>query len=503
MNPDGVRSHRRPLLAVSLLVVAAAAFVPPVRAQESGAPDSFSVNIAATGALIEVSAPAAVPLDVLAGIAHAQVGVNSQPRIQSTGAPVFVPLLQDAGLLGGTGGLAALAVRLGPGLVVGLPTLFGLDPLPIDPSGVPLEPLAQALAAQDLPGLPPLGCTASLPDVPHEVECGGGAQNFFGYRVGAASARSIAEGDPSDPSTLASRTDAAVASVEAADGNFAPLSMGTLGATAEARILDGALTGTASAGASDIDIVHQLRIEGVTASFAGALTGTVEGLQQQLDCNITGVSIGGQDFELGTDAITIGGNDSEVPPALQDSIGDLLGSLGGNVGEADLGSVTLTPNPAPVSEVADNGTSMKHRFGCLEIRYRIPTSGTDVRITLGNVAVTMTAFTDAPFASPGGAPVAPDLAASGEGFSPPEPSAATQSGLDTSPATRTGGASSLPVVPDPGSAAPPPVSGSMLRNSAAVGWGIDGAWLAPFSLLALSLPLLARARRFSPTTSRS
>src|SRR5690606_39734932 len=100
------------------------------------------------------------------------------------GAPVFVPLLQDAGLLGGTGGLAALAVRLVPGLVVGLPTLFGLDPLPIDPSSVPLEPLAQALARQDLPGPPPLGCTANFPDEPHEVECGGGAQNFFGYRVG-------------------------------------------------------------------------------------------------------------------------------------------------------------------------------------------------------------------------------------------------------------------------------------------------------------------------------
>lgn len=500
MNRHRVSScHRRLLAAVVLLLVAA---ISPVRAQERGALDSFSADVAATAVLIEISAPAVAPLDVLAGISHAQVGVNSQPRIQSTAAPVFVPLLQDIGLLGGTSGLAALAVRLAPGLVVGLPTLFGLDPLPIDPSILSLEPLAQALASQDLPGLPTLGCTANLPDDPREVECGGGAQNFFGYRVGAASARSVADGDPEDPTTLASRSDSAVVGVEAADGNLAPLSLGALGATAEARIVDGALTGTASAGASGIDILDQLRIDGITASFAGALSGSVDGLRQQIDCNITGVSVGGKEFELGTDAITIGGEDSELPLPLLETIGDLLGSLGGAVGPAGFGSVTITPNPAPVSEMADDGTSMKHRFGCLEIRYRIPASGTDVRITLGNVAVTMTAFADAPFASPSGASAAPDSATSGEAPSVAAPSTGAPSSSDISRAP-TGEPSSLPVVPEPGSAAPPPVSEPIFRSSLGVGWGIDGTWLAPFSLLALSLPLLARARRFSPTTSRS
>src|SRR3546814_4473142 len=93
--------------------------------------------------LIEVSAPAALPLDVLAGVAYAQVGVNSQPRIQSTASPLFVPLLQDVGLLGGTSGVLGIGVRLVPGLVVGLPTLIGLDPLPIDAGLLPLDPLAE------------------------------------------------------------------------------------------------------------------------------------------------------------------------------------------------------------------------------------------------------------------------------------------------------------------------------------------------------------------------
>src|SRR3546814_14415829 len=93
--------------------------------------------------LIEVSAPAALPLDVLAGLAYAQVGVNSQPRIQSTASPLFVPLLQDVGLLGGTSGVLGIGVRLVPGLVVGLPPLIGLDPLPIDAGLLPLAPLAE------------------------------------------------------------------------------------------------------------------------------------------------------------------------------------------------------------------------------------------------------------------------------------------------------------------------------------------------------------------------
>src|SRR5690606_35608420 len=157
------------------VVVSLAAVQPvPAQAQVATAPDSFSIDTAATGLLIEVSAPAALPLDVVAGVSYAQVGVNSQPRIQSTAAPVFVPLAQDLALLGGTSGVLGIAARLGPGLVVGLPTLVGLPPLPIDPGIVPVDPLASFLTGLPVPPPPPLGCTSNLPDEPQEAECGGG-----------------------------------------------------------------------------------------------------------------------------------------------------------------------------------------------------------------------------------------------------------------------------------------------------------------------------------------
>ncbi|WP_255970276.1 hypothetical protein, partial [Klebsiella pneumoniae] len=57
--------------------------------------------------------------------------------------------------------------------------------------------------------------------------------------------------------------------------------------------------------------------------------------------------------------------------------------------------------PAPLVEVSEDGTAVERRFGCLEIRYRILTSGTDVRLTLGNIAVSLNAADDMAF-SPGG-----------------------------------------------------------------------------------------------------
>jgi hypothetical protein len=35
-------------------------------------------------------------------------------------------------------------------------------------------------------------------------------------------------------------------------------------------------------------------------------------------------------------------------------------------------------------------------------------------------------------------------------------------------------------------------------TASTAGWGVDGGWMAPFAFLALSLPLLARARTFAP-----
>lgn len=483
-------------IAVSLVAVQPV----PAQAQVATAPDSFAIDTAATGLLIEVSAPAALPLDVVAGVSYAQVGVNSQPRIQSTAAPVFVPLAQDLALLGGTSGVLAIAVRLAPGLVIGLPTLVGLPPLPIDPSIVPLDPLADFLGGLPVPPLPPLGCTANFPDDPQEAECGGGAQDFFGFRVGAASARALAEGDTEDTSTLASRSDASIVGVSPSGGQpLAPVSAAVMGATADGRIVEGRAVTTASASVGGLDVAGQLGIEAIEASYSGASAGTAETFEESVKCNIVGAELAGQRVELGTDSITVPGQELELPTGGLGGFADVLGRLGGQLGPVDIGNLTVTPNPQPVVEVSEDGTSVLRRFACLEIRYRIQTSGTDVRITLGNIAVSLNAQNDAPFESFGGGSSGLGL---GGGTGP-----GGGGGLDfggSAPSLAVGGGSGagtgfeLPEPPTAGEDAPKPAAEPFATAVSAAGWGIDGGWMAPFALLALSLPLLARARTFTP-----
>ncbi len=488
-------------IAVAALVAVGAVAPVPAAAQVDDAPDSFSINTAAIGMLIEVSAPAVLPLDVLAGLSYAQVGVNSQPRIQSTAAPLFVPLAQDTDLLGGTSGVLAIGIRLLPGLVVGLPTLVGLDPVPLDPSTVPVEPLAQLATTLPLPDAPPLGCTSNLPGEPREAECGGGAQDFFGYRVGASSARTVADGDTEEPSTLSSRSDASVAGVAPSGGQ--PLAAGSaaaMGATAEGGIVEGRATTTASASVTGFDLGGQFKLDSVIARYAGATAGTAETFEEALGCDITGAEMAGQRIALGSDAVTIPGQEIDIPSA--EALAG-LGGQGGEIGPADIGAVTITPNPEPRVEVSDDGTSVERRFGCLEIRYRILTSGTDVRLTLGNVAVSLNAANDEPFSSEGdfgGVDVAGDGATmdpSGASGGSSDLGGGTGPDVPSSPAA--GDGFTLPEVPEAGGEAPPLSDQPFASSVQSAGWGIDGGWMAPFALLALAIPLLTRARTFAPT----
>ncbi|MDY7106009.1 MAG: hypothetical protein S0880_32890 [Actinomycetota bacterium] len=427
------------------------------------------------------------------------MGINSQPRIQSTAAPLFVPLAQDTALLGGTSGVLAIAVRLAPGLVVGLPTLVGLDPLPVDPSLVPVDPVADVVSDLPLPSPPPLGCTSNLPDDPQEAECGGGSQDFFGYRVGAASARTVAEGDTDDRSTLASRSDASVADVSPSGGQpLMPVRFATLGATAEGGIIDGRAVTTASAAVSGLDVAGQFTLDAVEANYSGAAGGTAESLDEAFECRLAGAAMGGERIDLRTDALTI--LDDDVPLPLGEALGALSGAVaggGGEVGPADIGNVVITPNPEPVTEVSADGTSVRRRFGCLEIRYRIKTSGTDVRLTLGNVAVSMNAFVDEPFAAE-----STDSTESTDSFEDAAPVAGTDvqnAGLGGGPPASGDSQLALPAPPTAGAQAPEPSEQPFVRSiNRTAGWGIDGGWMAPFALLALSIPLLAKARTFAP-----
>lgn len=491
---------RRLRAAVAAVVVLAATVAPrAAQTQELGAasaPDSFNVDIAASPMVMEISAPAVLPLDVAASVAYSQVGINSQPQVQSTAGPVFIPLLSDVGLLGGPAGVLSTVVRLAPGLVVGLPTLFGLEPLPIDTSLIDVGPLAQLANGLPVPELPPLGCTSFFPDEPHDISCGGPVQDFFGFQLGAGSARTVSSGEIDDPASLESRSDASVTGVgPTAANSLIPFAAQTVASSAESRIADGRITAAASAEASGLDIAGALTVGAVRASYAGALGGTQDTFDESpLRCDIGEVLLAGQPISLSDEGLTLGDATSPAPlDPLFDAVNDLLAPLGGQVGDADFGSVVITPNPRPTSEVSADGTQVSHRFGCLEIRYRNATAGTDVRITLGNLAVTMSAFVDAPL----GSPIDPGAATDGgvDGSGP-------TIGSDGGPFPDLGDDLPLPAVPEAGSAAPPVSDEPFLETGDATvtaGWGIDGGWFAPFAFLAMSLPILVRSRRFAPS----
>lgn len=269
-----------------------------------------------------------------------------------------------------------------------------------------------------------------------------------------------------------------------------------------------------SAGASDIDIAGQLSIESVQASFSAALGGSADTFGENFECNISGVRSGGQEIELGTDAITIAGGDTPVGgDAVAELVNDeILGNAGGEAGPADFGNITVTPNPGPVEVISPDGTSLERRFGCLEVRYRNLTAGTDVRLTFGNVSAVMTAFNDVPFNDVPFVSGGPTDATGGSGVPAAGSASASLAGGAVSvgpPATGSSGSAvagsatiALPDTPTPGSGAPRPTADAFLETANIAGWGIDGGWFAPFSLLALTIPVLMKCRRKTFLTDR-
>ncbi len=175
---------------------------------------------------------------------------------------------------------------------------------------------------------------------------------------------------------------------------------------------------------------------------------------------------------------------------------------GGSGGGFDPGILKITPYPGIETKMAEDGTSMETNFGCLEIHYRVPVSGLDIKLNLGRVAMKMGAFIDPEFGAP-----------ADEGFSPTpstvqSPAAVTSTDVggtttDTGPVAQLIDLGTTPVgeadtamlaeLPTPDTS-----STKFLKESPkvlAASWGIKGGWFAPFALLVLALPLLAYARR--------
>ncbi len=522
----------------TFLVVALAAV--PAQAQASSsqssvsqagakAPTSFVVDTSGAAIQLDLSAPTLLPLDVNMGIGYAGTNFNSQPLIKTNAAPLYLPLLGSIGLLGGWAGVPDLVVGLLPGLVIGLPTLWGLPQLPLDAdtlkAGVaPVQPVLKELWPEKEPVL---GCESFYPGDVAQTECGGSADDVLGFQVKSSGARTVVEGDPIDSSKLRTESSASVLAVKTVKkAGFIPFSAELAKASTAARVEDGVVKAGISTSLGEIVIGGILKIAALESSVTAELGGTKEtAAVSERRCKIVGASILGIPIEFGDGGIRLA-NAAKLPLPVNGAMtivneglrkaGIIIANAGETTAEVptptgssagfDPGILKVTPYPGSETKMAEDGTSMETNFGCLEIHYRVPVSGLDIKFNLGRVAMRMSAFIDPEFGAPevegfSATPSIPDVPAS----TPPATVDGTSgtTTVDTAPVVELVDLGTAPV----GDAdttvlsdlpAPETSSSRFLEESPTVmaaSWGIKGGWFAPFALLALALPLLAYARR--------
>jgi hypothetical protein len=474
---------------VIALAVASALLTPPSSAQVTGgsAPASFDVDASAVPVLIGASAPSALPLDVAAGVGFSGVKLNSQPKGTADAGPGYVPLAGALPLLGGPGALPGIGARLLPGLLVGFPTIVGLPPLPIDPTVVS-PPNIPVLPA---PPLPPVECIASVPGDTDPVSCGGPTQDILGFNVGAASGTATAQGDPTDPSTL--RVDAAVrgAGFAASSTNaLLPVSVGSIASSASSYVKDGRVVAGVSTAVQDLSILGALRIPSLQTSVSAALDGTPGNAALQGErCTIAGATVAGVPVTIDGDGVHVAGQNqtlgSVLSPlnALVDSTLQQLGvTLKTLAGTADPGSGQAAAFPGTAT-ISDDGTKVTASLACLQVSYKVPTSGSVVTVTFGSATVAMQAFTALPLSKPGSTSASVSTATPG-GLTSPVASGSGRSNTTPTPP---------PSAPAAGVGAPAPATQPF--EQIGVGWQMP---YAPFAVLAMCLPLAIWSRRIGP-----
>lgn len=486
----------RCLLAAAL--AASAVLAPAASAQSASggaAPAAFDVDSSAVPVLIGASAPSALPLDVAAGVGFAGAKLNSQPKGTAEAAPAYVPLVGALPLLGGPGALPGIATRLLPGLLVGFPTIIGLPPIPIDPTLVP-APDVPVLPA---PPLPPIECSASVPGDTEPVSCGGPTQDVLGFTMGAGSGTASAQGDPNDKSTL--RVDAAVRGGgfgPAPSNSLLPISAGAIASSATSYVKEGRVIAGVSTAVQDLSIFGSIKIPSMETSISAALDGTPENASVQGErCTIAGatvagvpVTIDGDGIHVATQNLPLGGVLGTADQLVQNTLSTLGVTLKTvTAGNGDPGSAQAAAFPGQATISAD-GTKLAASLACLEVSYKVPTSGSVLTLTFGTASVSMQAFTAIPATIGGGSSSSGGAGGAG-GASASGSDAATTSPLPKS--TPSGSGIVAPAAPVAGTGAPTPSATAF--QQVGFGWHIP---YPPFGILALALPLIIWSRRIGP-----
>ena len=508
------RLRKGALVLVTALAAVSAAWVAPVSAADSAggkAPQSFDVDVKALPFQVEIQAPTALPLVVTGGYAYSGVQLNSQPQLIGTAAPVYAPLANDLGLLGGPGAVPGIAVNIIPGLLVGLGPTVGLPPVPVDPRAVPL-PKVPVFPA---PPLPPTSCFSYVPGEPSEARCGGPSQNLLGFDVGGATGDTRSAGSGDDPSSLASEAAVRSIGLRPTEGNsLVPVTVGGIASAATSSIVAGRVVAGATAAVTDIDVAGTLNIGSVRTSLSAATGGRSgsAGLTRE-PCAIEGATVLGVPVRVDGDGVHVADNENatklfQAGGGQNPFVGAskaLSGPFVDNAAKADaainqvLKTAGLTVKQAgpkgfdpgyassdsffggPPSIAAD-GTAIQAENACLEVIYQIPVSGTRVRMLFGRAGLSMNAFAESGASSLASAPDS----------IPPAPDVLGTELSATGGASGPGGTVGLapPSAPEPSSIAGTPSTRAIRAGVRGRQADLRGVFAA-FAMLALGLPVLA------------
>lgn len=438
-RPVAARLGRPARLLVVVALVAGLVVVPFARGGSAaqGPPSTFDIRVSAAPVVGELDAITVLPLPLDNGVARTSVAMNSQPLVIAQAAVAYSPVAETV-----------LAANPEVGQAAYCYSYF--------PSG---------------------------PGNPEEARCGGASVLPGDLGADAGSGHTATTGDENDPTSLRSRASArAVGIGGAGPAASLPLAIGQAASTSESGAVDAAMTATASAAVSDIDVAGVLTIRAVRSFVNGGLTGEPGGVAAERGLTIEGATVLGQAVEIDETGVHAIGQPAVPLPTgdAQDAVNSALERVGINVAIA----------PAPEPEVSDDGTRLHMSSGTLRITFVNLDAGILSRYDIGGTQLTMQARQRTVFAPP--PTVEQDEPASGvtPSAAPTSPSVASSQARPPTPPR-------LPAVPEAGTDA-----GSPVRETFQVALGSSpiSHWDLPypaFALLVLAIPIVFNARRLT------
>lgn len=352
-------------------------------------PESYTVDAMASPVYMELALPTVVPLDILVGVDYSAVKIDNQPYVTSVAAPLYLPLLGALPILLGTGGtINDLLTKLLPAVLVGLPTIIGGKPFPIDPATLPLPDLP------DLSKVPfdKASCLAYFPGDPRKVACGGTLSGLVSVKQ--ASGQADTSGDPDDRASITANT---ATKVTGLGSSLLPISVGSLTSSVTSAVVDGKVTVATKLEMLDVNLLGLFSASRISSSSVATLGGVPgSGAGRSDTCEISRAKVAGRPVEIdpaGVRATGVGPGDADVGAA-QVAIDGILSLLG----------VKIRPGRVTPTEISPEGTSLVTGVDCFELSWSNAKSGSRARVAIGQNRITLSATPPAEEMEPSGPP---------------------------------------------------------------------------------------------------